>query len=304
MKKINQGHQHQHDRRVGDGAQQITQVMAPLQNFGIPQSPQPQSNQLDSSFNSIPRQQQIILSPNFARPFPTQNSIPNNKNHVQLSQVPIQPPKAILPHFTPDIRQESQSSTPTQNLGLALFNKNLQSDRTSELREEETIFDALDAQLQEETVVRLQEQKHLENIAVNQLQHDIEANRQEEAVRFQEERALQEKAFQEHLSKNSFLIQQQRKLEERVNNERLRMIEEERLMELQEVRRQKEIFRLENKRNELKEQLEERKRFSAHKAIASTFRGDNPLRLNAFQNAVIASSASETGRFHTRPQPV
>ena len=304
MKKINQGHQHQHDQRVGDGAQQITQVMAPLQNFGIPQSPQPQSNQLDSSFNSIPRQQQIILSPNFARPFPTQNSIPNNKNHVQLSQVPIQPPKAILPHFTPDIRQESQSSTPTQNLGLALFNKNLQSDRTSELREEETIFDALDAQLQEETVVRLQEQKHLANIAVNQLQHDIEANRQEEAVRIQEERALQEKAFQEHLSKNSFLIQQQRKLEERVNNERLRMIEEERLMELQEVRRQKEFFRLENKRIELKEQLEERKRFSAHKAIASTFRGDNPLRLNAFQNAVIGSSASETGRFHTRPQPV
>jgi len=271
VKKINQGHQ-----RAGDGPKLMPHVTAPLQNIGIPQSHQPQVNQLDASFNNIPTQ-----------PFTTLNTMPNIRNQVQPSQVPIQPPKAILPHFTPELKQESQSSTPIQNLGLALFNKNLETGREIQLREQETIFDALDAQLQEENIMRLQEQRHLENFAIKQKQQEIEAIRQEELVRIQEERVLQEKAFQEQLRQKSFSIQQQRELEERVNNERLRMIEEERQMELEELKRQKDFFRLENKRIGLKQHLQERSRFSAHKAIANTFISDKPVKQNAFRRTVI-----------------
>ena len=189
-------------------------------------------------------------------------------------------------------------------LNYPIFNKNLQTGRGIQLREPETIFDALDAQLQEENIIRLQEQRHLESLAIKQRQQEIEAIRQEELARIQEERALQEKAFQEQLRQKSFLIQQQRELEERVNNERLRMIEEERQMELEEVKRQKDFLRLENKRIGLKQHLEERRRFSAHKAIASTFRSDKPMKQNDFRKTVIGLSGSQAGRFHTRPQPV
>jgi len=295
VNKINQGHRHQQDLSPVGTPQQIAQVRAPIQNAGIPQSQPCVGNQFDNSFNTIPTQPQ---NPSFVSPFQNLNSNPVNEKQ---NKVPFPQTKAILPNFTPNIAQGVQISTPTQNLGLALFNKE---SKTAGINTASTIFDALEAQAQEEKRLKVQEQVQLANIANIQRQQEMEEIRlnrirQEEAFRIQEERAHQEKVFKEQLLQETLLIQQQRQLEERVNNERLQRIEKERFLELQESKRRKQFLRLSDRKIGFQEHLDERRRFSAHKAIANTFRKNGPV-----PGTIIGLSGLQGGRFETRPEPV
>eukprot|EP00090_Calanus_glacialis_P025568 TRINITY_DN40005_c0_g1_i1.p1 TRINITY_DN40005_c0_g1~~TRINITY_DN40005_c0_g1_i1.p1 ORF type:complete len:399 (-),score=71.46 TRINITY_DN40005_c0_g1_i1:64-1260(-) len=331
--KINNGHMQQ---KEATRPQEISSFQGPPQNIGSPfqgtpqnigspfrGTPQNMGVQQASFVPQVPQTKQAPQKPSFNLPptgthinpilqqrFPNPNKIPS----IQQPHPFIQPskpfsPKIKIPEFTPDLSRNVLNQSPVQNLGLALFNKNPETHRSVQQTTPKNIFHALEAQLEDENRQRPQEQKILEELANKQRLQEIEESRrnrirQKEAIRIQKQKELEERGFNERTHEESFRIQQQRELEIRVNNERLRMIEEERMLEILEAKRQKKFFKLRDKQFGLQEHLDERNRFSAHKAIANSFRGINPIQPKASQKIVIGLAGQRPGRFQNRPEPV
>ena len=200
-----------------------------------------------------------------------------------------QPPSTIkhlpsaptIPNFIPDL---SQAQNPVPTLGLALINKDQDLQNVVSETPATNIFHALDAQLEAETRIKLQEQRVIEDLANRQR---LKENEQSRINRVRQE--------------ESFRNEQQRNLEGRVNNQRLREIKEQRAIEFQEAQRLKNSIEFHKENVGSPEHIDERNRFSAHIAIANSFRKMIPAKPKTLDPIVIGLSSY---RFQNRPEPV
>merc|ERR1740128_453407 len=92
----------------------------------------------------------------------------------------------------------------------------------------------------------------------------------------------------------------QTELENRVNMQRLREIEEQRAVEFQEAQRLKNLIKFQSENVGTPEYVDERDRFFAHKNIANSFRKVIPAKPRISESVVMGLSGS---RFKDRPEP-